>query len=138
MQLRTLRDKIEYKKYNLKIIKKKNNKKNKTIREISKEYSKRWVKSNHTHYFWYLHLFILVLISWNLYSCSKFEVLIIFILDDTYNICWFWRSITQHLQESQNNCDSFTYMLNWSFQPFSRDYWPSFLHHSSCVCLFYT
>ena len=39
---------------------------------------------NHTHNFWYLYeAFILSLVTWNLYSYSKFEVLIIFILHTT-------------------------------------------------------
>ena len=24
--------------------------------------------------------------------------------------------------------------INWSLQPFSQDYWPSFSHHLCCVC----
>ena len=34
----------------------------------------------------YLYAFVLILISWNLYSYSKFEVLIIFILNNTYDV----------------------------------------------------
>ena len=45
--------------------------------EISNEYSS-WVKSNHTHNFRYLYVFMLLLISWNLlYSYWKFELLIL-------------------------------------------------------------
>ena len=32
----------------------------------------------------YMYAFRLLLISWNLYSCSQFEVFIIFILNNTY------------------------------------------------------
>ena len=31
-----------------------------------------------------------------------------------------------------------TYIYNWSFQPFSPDYWPSFSHHLCHKCEFYT
>ena len=39
--------------------------------EISNMYSKRWVELNHSHNFCYLYAFILLLLSWNLYSYSK-------------------------------------------------------------------
>ena len=41
----------------------------------------------HTHNFWYLYAFILILIYWNLYSYSKFEVhfIFIFILNNMYD-----------------------------------------------------
>ena len=30
-----------------------------------------------------------------------------------------------------------TYIHNWSLQPFSLDYWPSFSHHLCCVLILY-
>ena len=32
------------------------------------------------------------------------------------------------------NYYSHTYIHNWSIQPFSQDYWPSFSQHLCCVC----
>ena len=31
-----------------------------------------------------------------------------------------------------------TYIHNWTLQPISQDYWPSFSHHLCCVFSFYT
>ena len=44
------------------------------------------IKVNTFYNFKYFHAFILILISWNPYSYSKFEVLIIFILNNTHDI----------------------------------------------------
>ena len=76
--------------------------------EILNEYSKSWIKSNHTHNFWYLYAFILILISWNLfYSYSEFEVLIIFILNTCMTlISTFHNSTYVHIHEAQNNYES--------------------------------
>ena len=45
---------------------------------------KRWVNSSHTHNFWYLYAFILILISYSHFTSSKFEVLIALILNNTH------------------------------------------------------
>ena len=70
-------------------------------------YSKIFIESNYTHKFWYLYAFILILIS-DLYSYSKFGVLIIFILNNTYDVWSFRLLIIQHIQESHNKYESFT------------------------------
>ena len=44
------------------------------------------IAENHTHNFLDIYAFILFPISCNLYSYSKFEVLIIFILNNMYDV----------------------------------------------------
>ena len=71
--------------------------------EISHEHSKRWVESKLILIISDIYTFILILISWNLYSYSKCEILIIFILYIQHVwFCWFRCYITQHLHELQN------------------------------------
>ena len=60
--------------------------------EISNEYSERCVESNHTHNFWYLYAFILLLISWNLYS-THIQSLKYSSRNNTYDV---WLSTTQY------------------------------------------
>ena len=79
--------------------------------EISNEYSKRWVESNHTHNFWYLYAFI----SWNLYSYSKLEVVMIFILNNTYEVVDFdspWLNIYTIHKISSIRVRTLKYSLN--------------------------
>ena len=32
------------------------------------------------------------------------------------------------------HCGLIDHIHNWSLQPFSQDYWPSFSYHLCCVC----
>ena len=59
----------------------------------------------------FYHVFILILISWNHYL--NFKLLIIFILNNMYDVwcCWFRLSITQHIHEARNEYLSLTNLL---------------------------
>ena len=51
-----------------------------------------------------------------------------------------WDNIIEITLDSKWICKTYvwyTYIHNWSLQPFGQDYWPSFLNYLCCVCVNY-
>ena len=58
----------------------------KYVSEIINKYSKRWIDPSHIYNFLCLYAFILILITRDLYSYSKFKELIELILNNTHDV----------------------------------------------------
>ena len=127
--------------------------------EITKEYSKRWVRSNHTlihiisDTYTLIHTYFNIIertsahierLKYSSYSmCVKInsnsKIRIKYYYNSMFqNGHWSSREFAYGFGQKSIFFSKFkiihTYIHNWPLQPFSQDYWPSFSHHLCCVC----
>ena len=79
-------------------------------------------------------LFSLRILARNLLRVSRWRYISSYfiLIGDVWSVVWTMASLLICQHTTYEPTTAYTYIHNWSLQPFSQDYWPSFSHINMC------